>query len=80
MSAGETTAGDGSLFRPPQQAASVIGGLPADRQLSVIRRIATMGQTNPEIIQEVETGLNNRMASVMSQSFEKAGGVESVAG
>ncbi len=64
---------------PPQQAASVIGGLPADRQLSVIRRIATMGQTNPEIIQEVETGLNNRMASVMSQQFEAAGGVEAVA-
>ncbi len=64
---------------PPQQAASVIAGLPADRQLSVVRRIATMGQTNPEIIQEVETGLNNRMASVMSQQFEAAGGVEAVA-
>ena len=38
-----------------------------------------MGQTNPEIIQEVEKGLEHRMASVMSQQFEKAGGVESVA-
>ena len=63
----------------PSQAAEIIDGLPSDRQLAVIRRIATMGQTNPEIIKEVEKGLENRMASVMSQQFEKAGGVPSVA-
>lgn len=64
---------------PPAQAADIIGGLPPERQLSVIRRIATMGQTSPEIIQEVERGLEHRMSSVMSQQFEKAGGVGSVA-
>ena len=64
---------------PPSQAADIISGLPADRQLSVIRRIATMGQTSPEIIQEVERGLERRMAAVMSQQFENAGGVSSVA-
>jgi flagellar motor switch protein FliG len=37
-----------------------------------------MGQTNPEIIREVERGLETRMASVMSQSFENAGGVPTV--
>ena len=64
---------------PPSQAADIISGLPGDCQLSVVRRIATMAQTSPEIIHEVERGLENRMASVMSQRFEKAGGVESVA-
>ena len=44
-----------------------------------MRRIATMGRTNPEIIREVEKGLERRMSSVMSQSFEHAGGVEAVA-
>jgi flagellar motor switch protein FliG len=63
----------------PAQAADIIAGLPSDRQLSVVRRIATMGQTNPEIINEVERGLESRIAGVMSQSFENAGGVESVA-
>ena len=38
-----------------------------------------MGQTSPDIIQEVEQGLEKRMSSVMSQSFENAGGVEAVA-
>jgi flagellar motor switch protein FliG len=64
---------------PPSQAADIISGLPPDRQLSVIRRVAMMGQTSPEIISEVETGLEHRMASVMSQQFEKAGGVPCVA-
>jgi flagellar motor switch protein FliG len=63
----------------PAQAADIISGLPGDRQLAVVRRIATMGQTNPEIIHEVEKGLEHRMSSVMSQQFENAGGVEAVA-
>lgn len=63
----------------PQQAADVVAGLPADRQLAVIRRVANMGQTNPDIIHEVERGLEHRMSSVMSQSFENAGGVDNVA-
>jgi flagellar motor switch protein FliG len=64
---------------PPSYGAEIIAGLPSDRQLAVIRRIAIMGQTNPEIIQEVERGLESRMSSVMSQQFEKAGGVATVA-
>ena len=64
---------------PPAQAADIISGLPVVRQLSVVRRVATMAQTSPEIIQEVERGLERRMAAVMSQQFENAGGVPSVA-
>jgi len=65
---------------PASQAAEIMRGLPPDRQISVIRRIAIMGQTSPEIIDEVERGLQNRMSSVMSQQYENAGGVEAVAG
>ncbi len=64
---------------PAAQAANILAGLPSDRQLAVIRRVAMMGQTNPEIIQEVERGLELRMSSVMSQQFEAAGGVPTVA-
>ena len=64
---------------PPSKASEILAGLPAERQLAVIRRIANMSQTNPEIIREVEKGLENRMASVMSQSFENAGGAQNVA-
>jgi flagellar motor switch protein FliG len=64
---------------PPNVGAEILAGLPEARRLSVVRRIATMGRTNPEIIREVEKGLERRMSSVMSQSFERAGGVEAVA-
>lgn len=64
---------------PSSFGAEILAGLPQDRQLAVVRRMATMGQTNPEIIREVESGLEKRMSSVMSQSFQMAGGVESVA-
>lgn len=64
---------------PPAFGAEIMKGLPADRQLAVIRRIAHMGQTNPEVIEEVERGLESRMANLMSQSYQKAGGVPSVA-
>lgn len=64
---------------PSAQAADIISGLPAERQLSVIRRVAMMQQTSPEIIQAVEHGLERRMASVMSQQFENAGGAAAVA-
>jgi flagellar motor switch protein FliG len=63
----------------PAYGAEIVGGLPTDKQIAVIRRVANMGQTNPEVIKQVETGLETRMASVMSQSYENAGGVPSVA-
>jgi flagellar motor switch protein FliG len=64
---------------PANFGAEILAGLPESRRIQVVRRIATMGRTNPEIIKEVERGLERRMASVMSQSFERAGGVEAVA-
>lgn len=64
---------------PSSYGAEILGGLPSERQLAVVRRVATMGQTNPEIIREVERGLELRMASVMQQSFQNAGGVPCVA-
>jgi flagellar motor switch protein FliG len=64
---------------PAPAGAAILAGLPADRQLLVVQRIAHMGQTSPDIIKEVEAGLERRMASVMSQSFENAGGVPAVA-
>ncbi len=64
---------------PPALSAAVIAGLPPDRQISVIRRIATMGQTSPEMVHEVEIELQRRMSSTMDQIFENADGVGAVA-
>ena len=64
---------------PPATGSEILAGLPVDRQISVVQRIAGMGQTSPEIIHEIEAGLEGRMSSMMSQSFENAGGVGAVA-
>ncbi len=57
----------------------ILGGLPHAKQLEVVTRIANMEQTNPEVIKEVERGLELRLSGIVSQTFEKVGGVEAVA-
>jgi len=63
----------------PQQAAEVISGLPVERQLSVVRRVATMDQTSPDIIRDVEKGLERRMAALTNQQYDILDGVQAVA-
>lgn len=61
------------------KAAEILVGLPMQKQIEVIKRIANMEQTNPEVIREVERGLESRLSNMLMQSMEKAGGVETVA-
>lgn len=64
---------------PHHKAAEVLAGLPVQKQIEVIKRVANMEQTNPEVIREVERGLESRLSNMLSQSMEKAGGVDTVA-
>lgn len=60
------------------KASEVLVGLAMEKQLEVIKRIANMEQTNPEVIREVERGLESRLSNMLMQSMEKAGGVPTV--
>jgi flagellar motor switch protein FliG len=64
---------------PHHKAAEILVGLPQQKQIEVIKRIANMEQTNPEVIREVEKGLESRLANMLTQSMERAGGVPTVA-
>jgi flagellar motor switch protein FliG len=64
---------------PPVKASEILVGLPSQKQIEVVKRIANMEQTNPEVIKEVERGLEHRLSDIVSQTFEKAGGVNTVA-
>ena len=64
---------------PHHKAAEILVGLPMQKQIEVIKRVANMEQTNPDVIREVERGLESRLASMLMQSMEKAGGVPTVA-
>lgn len=64
---------------PYHKASEILAGLPQPKQIEVVKRVANMEQTNPEVVAEVEKGLEARLATMLSQSFEKIGGVDTVA-
>src|SRR6516225_600370 len=64
---------------PAALAAQVLSGLPSNKQLEVVRRVAMMEQTSPEVVHDVEKSLEGRMTTTFNQQLEKAGGVSSVA-
>jgi len=64
---------------PHHKASEILIGLPSQKQIEVVKRIANMEQTNPEVIKTVEKALESRLSNMLSQSTEKTGGVETVA-
>ncbi len=63
----------------PQQSAEILAGLPAKKQLDVVKRLATMENTSPEVVKEVEKALEKKLSAVISSDAHELGGVESVA-
>ncbi|MBK8914648.1 MAG: flagellar motor switch protein FliG [Phycisphaerales bacterium] len=63
----------------PAMASEVLVALPAERQIDVVTRIARMEQTSPDVIKEVERGLEKRLSGMMTERFEKVGGALAVA-
>lgn len=61
------------------KASEILVGLPDHKQIEVVRRVANMEQTNPDVIRHVESGLETRLANMLVNSMEKVGGVETVA-
>lgn len=64
---------------PHHKASEILVGLPEQKQIEVVRRVANMEQTNPAVIREVEAGLESRLSNMLMHSVEKVGGVETVA-
>ncbi len=61
------------------KASEVLAGLPDEKQVEVVRRVANMEQTNPEIVKEVEAGLATRLSNMLGASMEKVGGISLIA-
>jgi flagellar motor switch protein FliG len=64
---------------PAGLAADILKDLPSDKQLEVVRRVASMEQTSPEFVEMVESSLKNRMVSLFGQQSDQVGGVPLVA-
>ncbi len=61
-----------------QQAATIVGALPPDKQADVAKRIAQMDRTSPDVIKEVERVLEKKLSSLVNQDYTIAGGVDAV--
>ncbi|MCL4515979.1 MAG: flagellar motor switch protein FliG [Firmicutes bacterium] len=58
------------------QAGTILSALPAQRQVEVAKRLATMDRTSPEILSEVESILEKKVSAVATQGFTAAGGID----
>ena len=65
-------------YLEPQKAATVLAALNTDLQANIMKRIATMDRTSPEILREVERVLERKLSTLSSEDFTSAGGIDAV--
>lgn len=65
-------------YLEPQQAGTILSSLPQEVQADIAKRIATMESTSPEVISEIESVLERKLSSTMTQDYTETGGVDAV--
>ena len=60
------------------QAALILGALAPEKQADVAKRIAMMDRTSPDVIKEVESVLERKLASLANQDYTIVGGVDAI--
>ena len=61
-----------------QLSSQVLSALPDEQQADIAQRIATMERTSPEVLNEVEKVLKERLSSVVQHDFAAAGGIQTL--
>ncbi len=65
---------------PPQHAGNVLARLEAGLQVDVLRRLVDLEETDPEILRDVERGLQARLSEQVRMQRRRVAGVAAVAG
>lgn len=65
-------------YLDPGQAAVLLSSLPEEKRLDVVRRLALMDRTSPEVVREIEKILEKKLSSLVVQEYTSVGGVQSV--
>jgi flagellar motor switch protein FliG len=60
------------------RAAEVLAGLPADLQIEVVRRMVDLDETDPEILREVERGLESWLSEQVRGNRRRAAGLKAL--
>lgn len=58
-----------------EQAALVLSSLPQERQADIIRRVASLDRTSPEMLREAEKVLERKASAIVTQESSVAGGI-----
>jgi len=65
-------------YLQPDRAAQVLAELPEETQSEVAYRIATMSNTSPMVIKEIEKVLESKLSSVVRSEMTSLGGIEAL--
>jgi flagellar motor switch protein FliG len=60
-------------------AAKVLSLLDPEEQAEVARRVAKMAETRPEVVEQVEAVMRQKLSNIIAQEYAAAGGVKSLA-
>ncbi|HOJ94301.1 MAG TPA: flagellar motor switch protein FliG [Fervidobacterium nodosum] len=66
-------------FLDPRTAAQVLGALPENLQIEVIKRISLLERASPDVVKEVEKLLEKKFAGVAIQTMSAVDGLETAA-
>lgn len=55
-----------------------MSSLPQEVQADIAKRIAMMDSTSPEVISEIESILERKLSSTVTQDYTETGGVDAV--
>ena len=65
-------------YLDPGQAGVILSSLPQEVQADIAKRIAIMESTSPEVISEIESVLERKLSSTVTQDYTETGGVDAV--
>ena len=65
-------------YLDPTQAGIILSSLPQEVQADIAKRIAVMDSTSPEVISEIESILERKLSSTVTQDYAEKGGIDAV--
>ena len=63
-------------YLDPEQAGLILSSLAPELQVNVAKRLAKLDRTTPEVLQEIESTLEQRLSAFVIDDYTQAGGIE----
>ncbi len=60
-----------------EQSSMILSALPPEKQVDVAKRLATLDRTTPEVLDEIESTLEQRLSAFAVDDYTMAGGIDS---